>query len=80
MRPYEVHAGRYHVFGGSKAITIPIGVREAMQLKNDDLMLMSVWGSLLIMRRVDKLDVVDVDSIPAKAIPGGAVSQVKDAV
>ncbi len=78
MRPYEVHAGRYHVFGNSKAITVPIGVREAMRLQPDDLLLMSVWGSLLIMRRVDKRDVVDVDSIPATVIPGGAVSQVKN--
>ncbi len=78
MRSYEVHAGRYHIFGNSKAITVPIGVREALRLQPDDLLLMSVWGSLLIMRRVDKRDVVDVDAIPAAAIPGSTLSQVKN--
>ncbi len=74
-----MYAGRYHRFGGSRAVIINKELVEALMLKPDDLMLMSVYGSHLIMRRVDKRDVVDVDSIPTGALPGAAVSQVKNA-
>lgn len=58
---------------------MPKEVREALMLKPDDLLLMSVYGSLLIMRRVERRDVADVDTLPPAAIPPGRVNQVKDA-
>ncbi len=79
MVSHEVHAGRYHRFGNSRAIILPKRVREALMLQPEDLMLMSVYGSLLIMRRVDKRDVVDVSTLPTEALPPGSVSQVRDA-
>lgn len=75
----EVFSFRFWSFGHSKAIITPKEVRDRLGLVKGDLLLGSMYGPLLILRKVRKRDVVDMDSIPADAIPRDPVSQVRDA-
>ncbi len=64
-----VFAGRFHRVGGSRGIVIPKPVCERLQFVEGDLTLMTVYGGLLIVRKVSRQDVVDSDEIPTEAIP-----------
>lgn len=65
----RTYAARYCKVGNSQAIIVPKEVREKMGLFPGDLIVMRLFGKLLICRRLDPRDVVEVDTIPADAIP-----------
>ncbi len=70
---YESYSGRYWKVGGTWGVVIPPHVRQALGLHPGDLMLMSVWGPLIIMRKAGRKLVFAGDSIPVSAIPGPKV-------
>ncbi len=72
---HEVHKGRVIQTGASKAVIVPPQVWQKLALLRGDLMLMSVWGDLLIMRRATKRMILDVPQIPVSVIPGEPVKE-----
>jgi AbrB family looped-hinge helix DNA binding protein len=68
------YASRFTRVGTSKAIILPKEVRELMGLIPGDLVVMRLFGKLLICRRLDPKDVVDVNAIPADALPSAVRS------
>lgn len=69
------YAARFTRVGTSKAILLPKEVREMMGLIPGDLVIMRLYGKLLICRRLDPNDVVEVNSIPVDALPSAVRSQ-----
>ena len=63
------YASRFTRVGTSKAIILPKDVREQMGLIPGDTVVMRLFGKVLICRRLDPKDIVDVDSIPTDALP-----------
>lgn len=63
------YASRFTRVGTSKAIILPKEVRELMGLIPGDLVVMRLFGKILICRRLDPKDVVDVNTVPTDAIP-----------
>ena len=62
-------ATRFVKLNTSAAMIIPKEVREAMGLRPSDLIVMRLFGKLLIARRLDPNQVVDVTELPADALP-----------
>lgn len=67
------YASRFTRVGTSKAIILPKEVRELMGLIPGDLVVMRLFGKLLICRKLEPNQIVDISQIPADALP----SQVK---
>lgn len=55
--------------GGSAAILIPKEVRETMGLRPGDVVVFRLFGKVVIARRLDPRDVIDIEQIPAEALP-----------
>ncbi len=72
---HEVHKGRVTTTAKSCAVIIPPEVRDQLRMLRGDLMLMSVWGDLLIMRRATRRTILPVEQIPAHVIPGEPVKE-----
>lgn len=67
--PKQTYASRYIRVGNSQCIIVPKDVREALGFRPGDLVVMRMFGKVLIARRLAPEDVVEVDSIPADALP-----------
>jgi AbrB family looped-hinge helix DNA binding protein len=65
----KTYAARYVKVGNSQCIIVPKEVREKCGLVPGDLIVMRLLGKILICRRLDPKDVVDVESIPTEALP-----------
>jgi len=63
-------AARYRKVGNSWAVDLPKEVRERLQLRPGDLLLMTLYGDLFMMCRVEPRMVVEKDPIPVAAILG----------
>jgi antitoxin component of MazEF toxin-antitoxin module len=74
MAARETHTGRVRKNGNSHSLTLPPAVREAMHLRPGDLCVMRMFGKVLILRRLDPSMVIDVDALPADAIPSSVRS------
>lgn len=70
----ETYAGRFVKRGNSHEVLIPKPVMERLRLTPGDLVVMRLFGPLLIMRRLAPEMVVDVNEIPADALPSAARS------
>ncbi len=64
--------------GGSMGVLIPKDLREQLQLESGDLMLITRYGPLLIMRRATAATVFDKDTIPAAALPPSRQNEKSD--
>jgi antitoxin component of MazEF toxin-antitoxin module len=74
MATRETHTGRVRKNGNSHSLTLPPSVREALNIRPGDLCIMRMFGKVLIVRRLDPSMVIDLDSIPADAIPSSVRS------
>lgn len=74
MAVRETHTGRLRKNGNSHSLTLPPAVRQALNLRPGDLCVMRMFGKVLIVRRLDPSMVIDLDSIPADAIPSSVRS------
>lgn len=63
------YASRFTRVGTSKAIILPKEVRELMGLIPGDLVVMRLFGKILICRKLEPNQIVDVNEIPADALP-----------
>ncbi len=72
---HDVHRGRVTKIGNSSAVIIPPEVRDRLRFLRGDLILMSVWGDLLIMRRATRKTILTVEQIPASVIPGEPIKE-----
>jgi bifunctional DNA-binding transcriptional regulator/antitoxin component of YhaV-PrlF toxin-antitoxin module len=70
----KTYAARYVKVGNSQCIIVPKEVRELCGLIPGDLVVMRLFGKLLICRRLDPKDVVDVETIPVDALPSAVRS------
>ncbi len=65
----KTYAARYVKVGNSQAIIVPKEVREKCGLIPGDLVVMRLFGKLLVCRRLDPKDVVEIDQVPTDALP-----------
>jgi antitoxin component of MazEF toxin-antitoxin module len=70
----QVWATRFVKLGGSAAVVLPKEVREKLGVLPGDLIVMRLYGKILIARRLDPTNVIDVSSIPADALPSAVRS------
>jgi bifunctional DNA-binding transcriptional regulator/antitoxin component of YhaV-PrlF toxin-antitoxin module len=62
-------ATRYVKVGNSQCIIVPKEVREKLGAVPGDLIIMRMFGRLLICRKLDPNQIVDVNELPADALP-----------
>lgn len=65
----KIYAAHYFRNGGSWGVILPPDVREALHLVPGDLMLMTLYGPLVIMRRATPEMIVEREQIPTDAPP-----------
>lgn len=67
-------ASRYVKVGNSQCIVVPKEVREKLGAVPGDLIVMRMYGRLLICRKLAPEHVVDVNELPADALPSAVRS------
>lgn len=63
------YASRFTRIGTSKGIILPKDVREQMGLIPGDNIVMRLFGKVLVCRKLDPKEIVDLSEIPTDALP-----------
>jgi antitoxin component of MazEF toxin-antitoxin module len=67
--PNQVWACRFYKAGGSAAILLPKEVRERLGFVPGDLILLTIYGPILMCRKMTRESIADRESIPDDAAP-----------
>ncbi len=69
----NVYATRYMKIGDSWGMIIPKHLRERLGFRPGDLIVMALYGELVMLRRMQPRDVVELESIPTDALPPATI-------